>query len=202
MRGISVLAIAFIFILLIAGCVQQTPTPTPTLIPTSTPTPTPMPTPTPTPAVQFTCWDNEVVLDGVTYKLPVSVDFRGKAIYHVVALWTTLNGSWDSVPACARQWQRDTLGGDHHIYMRVETRAGDPVATTYVVDWPPYDDSVAAVRQAEPDGWANVPIAGQNWNPLAGPGPYLAWVFNGDRVYGMGLPYNRHVSYFIVWRAD
>lgn len=130
----------------------------------------------------------------------IYVERKPAGKYFVYAAWMTENGNWDTAPAWARRWQQDTLGGDHHVYGRVETAAGIPIHNTFVLDWPPYTDSGAGSAETGSDGWANLPMAGQNWNPATGPGPYLFWCFDGDRIYGLGMPLNHHVSFFVVWR--
>jgi hypothetical protein len=126
---------------------------------------------------------------------------RRDGAYELVAAWLTINGSWDDVPACAKElvgnW--NNLGGDHHAYGRVESlgQAGwAPVMETFALVWPGGGDT----RQPEPNGWANIPLGGQNWNPSNGPGPYHWFPFGGDKLIGLGLPFNHHYSFFGLWR--
>ncbi len=130
----------------------------------------------------------------------VYVERKPRGKYYIHAVWMTENGNWDNVPSWAKAWQQDTLGGDHHVYYRAETHDGKPIDNTYVLDWPPYDDTNAGTTTTEGNGWGNLPMAGQNWDPATGVGPYMAWCFDGDRIYGLGLPHNHHVSFFVVWR--
>ena len=116
--------------------------------------------------------------------------------YRLHAAWMTANGSWDDAPTWARQWQKDTLGGDHHAFGRVEDSRGTAITETFGLVWPGGGDT----RTPESDGWANIPMAGQNWNPDNGPGPYTWFAYSGDKLHGLGMPNNHHVSFFAVWR--
>jgi len=147
--------------------------------------------PDPPPPARILLWDPKLTQLGIGY-VP-----RDAAKYYLAAAWMTSNGSWENVPDWARQWQRDTLGGDHHCFGRIETADGHVIAgLRFLLTWPDGGDE----RGAEADGWANIPIAGQNWNPANGAGPYTWFVESGDKLAGLGLPLNNHVSFFGVWR--
>ena len=152
-----------------------------------------------------TCWDPR--LD----QLHVLVDRSGvdtsRTWWRVAHAWLTVNGSWESAPACAKRWQRDTLGGDHHIYAAVDLGAGLHCGAQLAFGWP----GETVYRLTEADCWANIPIqAGYDWSK--GPGPYWAGRWdNSERLVGMGLPYpplpwqmgvgpegGVHVSYFVI----
>ncbi len=159
---------------------------TPTLVATSTPMVTPTATPQPsTPA----CWDPRLDQIGVT------VD-RRNGQYDLFAGWVTIDGQWTDVIACARTWQNDNLGGDHMAFGRVETANGMAIQDTFARVWPGGGDP----RLPEPYGWANIPLAGQGWNPANGPGPYDWFVYGGDKLRGIGMPWNNHWSFFAIWR--
>jgi len=211
---------------------SATSTPSPTTGPTSTPTESSSPTPTYTPLrdefvylpllvfadVQPTAtatptrvilWDDRLTQLRVHL---VEADCS-EPCWRLKAAWLTVNGNWDDVPDWARQWQQDTLGGDHHVFGRAEEPNGDPIMNgSFELFWPTGGDR----RPPEPNGWANLPLyAGYNW--LETEGPY-GWrqVENGDTLQGVGLPYpplpwephsasltgpagGVHVSYFGVW---
>lgn len=143
----------------------------------------------PPPQAKPELWDPYLDQIGVTVE-------RRDGDYELYAGWHTENGSWDNVPDWARQWQQDTLGGDHHAFGRCEGADGSAASNTFALVWPGGGDQ----RSPEPDGWANIPLAGQNWDPANGPGPYDWFCFGGDKVHGLGMPFNHHHSYFFVWR--
>lgn len=121
---------------------------------------------------------------------------------HLKAAWLTKYGNWDDVPSWAKQWQQDVLGGDHHVYVRIEDKDGNSIHDRMCLAWPPYGEEQGSVTYPEATGWGNFVIAGQNWNPDDGPGPYVAWVDGGDKLWGMGLPLNHHYSFFLVYVED
>lgn len=159
-------------------------------VPTAAPVPTPAPTAVPTPVPSKPLlWDPYLDEIGVTVQ-------RRDGDYELIAGWHTENGNWDNVPTWAKRWQDDTLGGDHHVFGRCENDSGHAILNSFGIIWPGGGDQ----RTSEANGWANIPMAGQNWNPANGPGPYEWFAFGGDKVRGLGMPHNHHVSYFFVWR--
>jgi hypothetical protein len=168
------------------GEVRPTATPAP---PTAEPA-----TPTATPAAcgpQY--WDPRLDDLGIT------VECRTQARYWLKAVWLTKNGNWDDVPAWAKQWQQDTLGGDRHVFGRAQTKGGAWVSERFFMAWPYPNVAFSDDRRPEPDGWANLPMGGQNWNPANGQGPYTWFVDSGDKLNGLGMPYNWHWSFFALW---
>ena len=130
-------------------------------------------------------------------EINVSVNRVPGAKYVMIAAWLTKNGNWDDVPAFAKKWQLDTLGGDHHIFGRCLDINGNPLmAKNFMMK-----NGGTAARQPEADGWANLPLAGQNWQPADGPGPYTWFPLNGDELFGFGMPHNFHWSFFAVFRG-
>lgn len=172
-----VMIVTFTLALLLAGC----------LCPPCPATPTPVPTATPPPGPA--CWDQRLDDIGVTLE-------RRAGQYGLIAAWVTVNGNWNDVPACAQAWQHDTLGGDHHAFGRVETAGGMAIQDTFALVWPGGGDT----RMPEANGWANLVLAGQNWDPGQGQGPYDFFVYGGDKLHGLGMPWNNHWSFFAVWR--
>jgi hypothetical protein len=134
--------------------------------------------------------------DPLLTELGLTVEVRNGE-FGLVAAWLTVNGSWDSVPDFARKWQMNTLGGDHMFFGRSEDVGGAPLSgTTFAMVWPSGGDT----RVTDNTGWANNVLAGQNWDPKNGPGPYTGFMFGGDKLIGAGMPHNWHWSFFGVWR--
>jgi hypothetical protein len=184
------------------ACVAFTPTPAPTVAPTQTPwiintcgtaTPTPAVQPTATPAsTRVIEWDPR--LDD----LHISVQQVAGARYQIIAAWLTKNGQWsgpDAPPAFAKKYQNDNLGADHHLMLLCLDAAGNSINKTFVMT-----DGGLASATPMPYGWANFVMAGQNWDPVNGPGPYSAQALNGWLVRGFGMPHNWHWSFFVVWQ--
>lgn len=121
------------------------------------------------------------------------------------------------------QWARDAYlfppndprynsdgGADHNIQVCVQAQDGARVPGAGVVFTssgaatlqPPNPDVV--LRSTEPHGWANIPIFAPASYPPA-PGPWCASKLSdlgaADIVCGMGLPWNWHISTFIVYQA-
>jgi hypothetical protein len=183
MKRLLVVAILGILLTWPVACTVTCP-PCPTCEPCPTVEPTPavmVPTATP-PTTTPACWDPRLDEVGVTLE-------RRNGQYELVAAWVTVNGSWDDVVACAKPWQRDTLGGDHNAFGRAETATGAAIAETFALIWPDGGDT----RQIEPDGWANIPIYG-------GGGKYDWFVYGGDKLHGLTMPGNHHWSFFAVWQ--
>ena len=131
-------------------------------------------------------WDERLDEAGVTVELR-----NGE--YELYAAWCTKYGNWDDVPGWAKQWQQDTLGGDHNAYGRTESSDGsDWNAEKFALIWGPGEEQ-GTVRTPEQNGWANVPIYG-------GGGKYDWFPFGGDKLIGLNLPGNHHWSFFGVWR--
>lgn len=121
------------------------------------------------------------------------------------------------------QWARDKYlfppndprynsdgGADHNISVCVQDASGARVAgagivftSTGVGDLqPPGPDTV--LRNTETHGWCNIPIfAPASYPPALGPwsASKLSDLGAADIVTGMGLPWNWHVSTFIVYQA-
>jgi len=157
-------------------------------------TPPPVDPPVTPPATgKPSLWDSR--LDGMATTVE-----RRNGKYELIAAWITESGNWDNVPSWAKQWQQDTLGGDHHVFGRVEREDGSVIdGESFFLVWPYPSFTQGDSRQAEPDGWANLPLGGQNWNPADGRGPYDWFVGGGDKI-SAGMPLNHHVSIFAVWR--
>lgn len=121
------------------------------------------------------------------------------------------------------QWARDAYlfppsdprynsdgGADHNIQVCVQNQDGTRLPGAGVVFTsngvsalqPPGGNEV--LRNTEPHGWANIPIfAPASYPPALGPwsATKLSDLGAADIVTGMGLPWNWHVSTFIVYQA-
>ena len=101
-------------------------------------------------------------------------------------------------------------GADHNIQVCVQGPDGARLQHAGVVFTsngvsalqPPGENEV--LRNTEPHGWANIPIfAPASYPPALGPwsATKLSDLGAADIVTGMGLPWNWHVSTFIVYQA-
>lgn len=99
--------------------------------------------------------------------------------------------------------------GTHSIYVRALDASGGPLEGQAVtVSWPGAAPSqqVGIQTKGAVDGyWGDFAMSGGNWCPYYpdGPrGPYGAEIADGpsDRVWGMGMPCNRHVSFRFTWQ--
>jgi|GEM_PF-4426506 len=90
-------------------------------------------------------------------------------------------------------------GGNHNVYYTVLDEDGRPVVNQEVfLGWPSGQTS----RPTNEQGQTDIPVWGNNWCPVTGPGPYSAWVggLPSDKVCGMGMPCNLHVNYLLTWQ--
>jgi len=126
----------------------------------------------------------------------VKIEIVPGARYRIMSAWVTINGNWDDVPAWAKKYQLDTLGGDRHAFGTCMDVNGLVLPKTFILSWPTGSDG----RTPEADGWANLALAGQYWNPADGPGPYMWQAVNGWKLVGLGLPHNYHWSFFVRWQ--
>ncbi|MGQ9459192.1 MAG: hypothetical protein ACUVS5_13040 [Anaerolineae bacterium] len=151
-------------------------------------------------------WDQR--LNALRVTVDASGLDRSRPHFRIIAAWITVNGNWDDVPAWAKPYQQDTLGGDHHAYGRTILADGSvAMGAGHVLTWRDGQD----MRLPEPDGWANIPLYA-GYDPRNGPGPYTwAKVGNAEKLTGIGLPYylpwaqfqatgGVHVSFFAVWQ--
>ena len=99
--------------------------------------------------------------------------------------------------------------GTHAIYVRALDSDGTPLEGQRAYGaWPTGDARFSAPLSTKGpiDGyWGDFPMSGGNWCPFypEGPrGPYGAYLGDApsDRVWGMGMPCNRHVSYRLTWQ--
>ncbi len=145
-------------------------------------------------------------------------------VWQVADIFTTFSGSWEPSPEdqfAIDQWARDDYlypptdprynqqgGGDHHIQVCVVGLGGERLSGAGVLFTsdgaqhlqPPDDPSLITQRNTESSGWCNITIFSTSHPPALG--PWSAAKFGmADIVTGMGLPWNWHVSTFIVYKA-
>lgn len=177
------------------NCIEPAPTcPWPTVTATNTPAAPPSPTPTATADAPAILWDERLSEIGLSVE-------RRAGEYELIAAWLTINGNWDNVPAWAHTWQNDTLGGDHNGFGRFENADGTPIqGATLALTWA--NDTEGDTRISDATGWNNLVISASSptWDPAKQQGPYKLWAFGGDKLVGLGLPFNQHYSFFGVWR--
>jgi PKD repeat protein len=99
--------------------------------------------------------------------------------------------------------------GTHAIYYKTLDADGHPIAGQKVVaSWPTANPDNFIEHYTKGPGyddyWGNFALYG-GWCPYypeGGHGPYGAYVADApsDRVWGMGLPCNRHVSFRLTWQ--
>lgn len=151
----------------------------------------------------------------------------GEIVYRVKDIFTTRDGSWDPTdkPGSVTAWARecylrplgapdyfDDAGGDHHLFARTLDIDGKPIKQEGLVRcWSDglqklgdgnYNGYVCMTPK-EKSGWANV-VMFNHYNPDRDEcGPWC-WCPDGaaDVVVGGGMPFNWHVSFFVVWQAE
>lgn len=144
----------------------------------------------------------------------------GDIVYVIKDVFTTLLGSWDPTdqPGSIPQWARDDYlsadfhqaGGDHHLFGAVIGLDGEFMRQKGVFFWsdgldelgnPDYSDYV--VRETDPiSGWSDIPIFSGYFPDQGQQGPWCwSTVGPADVMCGGGLPYNQHISWFVVWQA-
>lgn len=182
---------------------------------TETPTPAPEPLPEPTPVNSGRIPLADMVKNGIkasngAIKLGMEFEHIGTEKYILSAVWTTEFGSWEpnsgeySIP----QWARDAYlgrmpmtGGDHHIYVLVLDKDGNPVANTNVVFLS--RDGQVVTKKTNDKGFVEQEVYGSS-SFVPERGEHGAWSFrpgSGETLHGFGMPSKRHVSIFGVWRA-
>lgn len=148
-------------------------------------------------------------------------------IWRLVAVWTTLNGSWEpsvnpSSPFTIDQWARDEFlrapndpyyndggGGDHHIFAMCQNSDAVPyrgagfLFTSDGPQWlqPGSNTSHVIMMTAKQHGWADLAMYNSLSRPPE-PGPWSVTKYGiSDILTGVGMPWNYHVSTFAVWQG-
>lgn len=140
----------------------------------------------------------------------ITFPILGGKKYTLYALFTTIDGHWYtednrfSIPEWAiSMYGRASFqerGGAQHIFVRVEKKDGTAVPTTVV--FRNADNSYSLNTGDKPSGWQNLPIY-DGYNPdTGGHGGWSVYVDGADLgVTGIGLPFNFHISTFIVFQV-
>lgn len=117
--------------------------------------------------------------------------------FRISHAWLVIAGNKETAPEWARPLMTAAgAGGDHHCFGQVRDKNGNVIASVrFTLGWPGGSDS----RLPESDGWANIPIYA-GYNPALGPGPYWWEAEGGERFGGLGLPLNRHYSFWAIWQ--
>jgi len=142
-----------------------------------------------------------------TMRVTVSLGTIGVPYYRAEAIWLTVNGNCDDVPAWAKTyWEKyptTTRGGAQHAFALVLDEGALPMGGVEMrLWWPDGQDDRETSRAQGERGWANIPVWA-NYDPKITPGPYKWFPTGfGDVVNGLGLPYNHHVSVFVVLRRS
>ena len=146
-----------------------------------------------------------VILDQWPMIDPTIISWKCKPIkdssmlHQLKYVFITKNGNWDNVPDWAKKFQNDTLGGDHHVFACCLDKDGNAIkGKSFILSWSTGQD----VFVSDDDGWANLPVAGHNWQPLINEGGYTVEPFKGEKFTGWDLPYNWHWSLFLVWQEE
>ena len=147
-------------------------------------------------------------------------------VWQVVDIFTTFNGSWEPSPAdqfSIDQWARDDYlfppthpnfntsgGGDHHIQVCVTGLTDERLVGAGVLFTsdgvqhlqPVINPALITQRNTESSGWCNIPIFSSSNPPVLGPWSVAKFsTGTADIVTGIGLPWNWHVSTFVVYKA-
>lgn len=148
-----------------------------------------------------------MISDGAK-RLNLQIETLPNGIYELVDLFTTQDGSWEpsSAPYSVPQWALKYLpgfssaGAATHAFARVEDERGAAIAVDVRYQAGGLIDFVAT--DEKPEMWSNHQING-SYNPIAGErGSWSMYpaLSAAQRISGIGLPGNYHVSVFAVWR--
>ena len=175
----------------LAACPPCPPCPTATPAATCVPTSTVQPTATPGP-------QRTVLWEPFLSEINASFTLITGARYELVAMWHTQDGQWAGTPDYAQPYIMVNGGGaETHAFAIVYNKDGSPlVGKNVLLTWPGSEQGGTTWD----DGSVNFFTPG-GYRPDTGVGgPYCVQVLKGDKYCGAGLPYNRHVSIFGVWR--
>lgn len=125
--------------------------------------------------------------------------------YDLIELFTTQDGSWDvsNKPFSVPQWARKYLpgftsaGAATHALVRVEDANGQPITIGVTFG------NMTLSTASKPEKWAIQDVYG-SYNPDRGEHGSMTINFPGakQRIEGVGLPWNNHVSLFAVYRKS
>jgi hypothetical protein len=209
---------------------EPTPDPTPEPTPDPTPEPTPDPTPEPQIVVERRLgrWFEAMNFQIRTIAERPDQPVQGDYIYVIKDVFTTLNGSWENMGdelGTVEAWARDAYlkpfhapdyfddaGADHHLFSAVIGLDGQFVRNFPMRYWSdgfamlgdPEYQSYAYHLTKERSGWANlVMLSGSSYAPNRGESGPWCWTpaeSAGEVMCGGGMPWNHHISTFVVWQ--
>ena len=160
---------------------------------------------------------------------PDTAVWSGDEVFRIVEAWTTRDGGWDvsDLDGSLPQWARDhylspefhTQGGDHHLFGAVRGQDGALRENHLFYFWPEGANKLllppaqfeqfvkdkGAVRRADPRAkFADIPIYAPGFDPKLAERGTWCWAPMGpaDVFWGGGLPWNLHISWFVVWQAE
>lgn len=165
-------------------------------------------------------WVDEMALQLVPYEQrPDAAAWSGGPIYRAAMVFTTLNGSWEkggTAPGCIDGWAVDAFqsgrlidgaGGDHNLFVIVLDKDGKPIPQKGVLFWqgelkPQPSQMDWVQRSTKNDGTENIPIFGSYAPDRGEHGSWGATTLGrSDALMGVGMPYNAHISTFLVLQA-
>jgi hypothetical protein len=153
---------------------------------------------------------------------------QGDYIYVIKDVFTTLNGSWENMGdelGTVEAWARDAYlkpfhapdyfddaGADHHLFSAVIGLDGQFLRNFPMRYWsdgfamlgdPEYQNYAYHLTK-ERSGWANlVMLSGSSYAPNRGESGPWCWTpaeGAGEVMCGGGMPWNHHISTFVVWQ--
>lgn len=136
-------------------------------------------------------------------RLNLSIVDKKKGDYELVELFTTQDGSWEpsnkyfSVPLWALTYLPGftSAGAATHAFVRVEDTNRKPITIDVRFG------SAAISTNSKPEMWAIQQVSG-NYKPDHGERGSMTIDFPAarQRIEGVGLPWNNHVSVFAIYR--
>ena len=147
------------------------------------------------------------------------IDTEAEMGYVLAEMFTTKDGSWElksfgayTIPRWARDaylkpWGApdyfDAAGGDHHIFVRVVDEDGNVLKRNIIYRTSDGQHTMIEDTGAKASGWTNLPIY-NSFSTLKGENGGWEVSVNqsmaGEVFVGGGLPYNEHVSTFLVFQ--
>lgn len=149
---------------------------------------------------------------------PDAAKWTSGPYYRVTEIFTTVFGSWEKGDTrvgaiddwAVDEWWSGSLwkgaGGDHNFFVKVLDKSGKPMPTKGLLWWQNalLDDPAKMEfisRNAWDDGTENIPVSGSYGPDRGEHGSFgCTTVGRADVVMGVGMPYNQHISVFVVFQ--
>lgn len=147
---------------------------------------------------------------------PDAARWQGGPVYRVKDIFSTRNGSWETSTDFGGidQWAKDAhwsgakfdgAGGDHNFFILALDEAGQPIPGKGLLFWQgamTADFTPSDPRTAKHDGSENIPVFGSYAPDRDEHGSWSGAVLGkSDVLMGVGMPWNHHVSTFLVLQA-